>query len=155
MKKIFLTVFFSLLLLQTNFVFAKDQEVLVEEKAHPSITIQFNDMDELSKEWSEVEKEFEDKEIHIDSEDAGALGGILGFVLALVFFIVLVSLCAFIFWILMLVHAISKPIKSKALWILIILLFGIIGAIIYYFAVKREFKKKEEAIHAKKVDETK
>lgn len=155
MKKIFLTILFSLLLLQTNFIFAKDEEVLVEEKAHPSITIQFNDMDELSKEWTEVTKDFDDKEIHINYKDAGGLGGFLVVVLIFVFFIVLVFLGSLIFWLQMLIHAISKPITSKALWILILLIFGIVGAMIYYFAVKREFKKKEEVLHAEKVEENK
>ncbi len=154
MKKIFLTVFLSLLILQTNFVLAKDGEVVTEEK-NPSITIQFNDIDELSKEWSDVEKEFDNKEININYKDAGGLGGFVGVMLIFVLFIVLVCLAALIFWVLMLIHAISKPIKSKAVWILILLIFGIIGAIIYYFAVKREFNKKEEVVHAEKVDENK
>jgi hypothetical protein len=37
----------------------------------------------------------------------------------------------------MLVDAIKKPIQHKPLWIIILLLFGIVGAIVYYFAVKR------------------
>lgn len=142
------------MVLQTNFVLAKDGEVVIEEK-NPSITIQFNDMDELSKELSEVEKEFDNKEININYKDARGLGGFLGVILIFVFFIVLVCLLSLIFWVLMLIHAISKPIKSKAVWILILLIFGIIGAIIYYFAVKREFNKKEEMVTAQKVDENK
>jgi len=159
MKKIFFTVLFSILLLQTNPILAKEGEVLVEEKRIPSITIQFNDMDELSKEWSEVEseieKEFDKKEINIDYKDARGLGGFIGVILAFAFFVVLVCLAALVFWVLMLIHAISKPIKSKAVWILILLIFGIIGAVIYYFAVKREFNKKEETVTAEKVEENK
>jgi len=53
----------------------------------------------------------------------------------------------------MLVHAISKPIKSKALWILIILMFNALGALVYYFAVKREFNKNKDSVAAEKVEE--
>lgn len=63
------------------------------------------------------------------------LGWGFGFFL---FFIVL-FLLMFIFWIMMIVHAIRNPIEHKPLWILIMLLTGIIGAIIYYFAVKKDF----------------
>ena len=43
------------------------------------------------------------------------------------------------FWIWMLVHAIKHDIEEKPLWILVIGLMGIIGAIAYYFAVKRHY----------------
>ena len=55
--------------------------------------------------------------------------------------IVIVLILAAIFWVIMLVHAIRNPIKSKAVWVLILLLTGIIGAVVYYFAVKRKFNK--------------
>lgn len=43
------------------------------------------------------------------------------------------------FWIWMLVHAIKHDIEEKPLWILVIGLMGIIGAVVYYFAVKRHY----------------
>lgn len=45
----------------------------------------------------------------------------------------------FIFWIWMLVHAISNKISNKVLWIIILIFLWYLGAIIYYFAVKRKF----------------
>lgn len=59
-----------------------------------------------------------------------------GFV-ALAMFVVGAAL--FIFWIVMVVHAIKRPIEHKALWILVLLVGQGLGAIIYYFAVKRPF----------------
>lgn len=56
--------------------------------------------------------------------------------------IFLISLALFIFWVLMLVHAISKPIDSKPIWIILLAITGLLGAIVYYFAVKREFDKR-------------
>ena len=48
-----------------------------------------------------------------------------------------IGIVAFFFWFMMLVHAIKNPIEHKPIWILVLLLTGLIGAIIYYFAVKR------------------
>lgn len=55
--------------------------------------------------------------------------------------ILVVIILAAIFWLMMLIHAIRNPIKSKAVWMLLLLLTGIIGAIVYYFAVKRKLNK--------------
>ena len=42
------------------------------------------------------------------------------------------------FWVWMLVHAIKHDIDYKPVWILVLWFLNIFGAIIYYFAVKRE-----------------
>lgn len=61
--------------------------------------------------------------------------------------ILLIVLAFFIFWVVMLVHAISKnDLKDRTLWIVILLaglLFGFywIAAIVYYFAAKRPYGK--------------
>lgn len=47
------------------------------------------------------------------------------------------SLVGFVFWLVMLIHACSNNIPNKVLWIVLLFLFGIIAAIVYYFAVKR------------------
>ncbi|MEK7585128.1 MAG: PLDc N-terminal domain-containing protein [Patescibacteria group bacterium] len=59
----------------------------------------------------------------------------LGFGLAALVFVI--GIIAFIFWLMMLIHAIKHPIEYKPVWILVLLLTGLLGAIIYYFAVKR------------------
>jgi hypothetical protein len=55
--------------------------------------------------------------------------------------LIALGLAAFVFWLMMLIHAASKPIENKGMWIVLLVLTGIIGAIIYYFAVKRKFNK--------------
>ena len=50
----------------------------------------------------------------------------------------LVGILAFIFWLFMLIDAIKRDIEHKPIWILVLLLTGLIGAIVYYFAVKRK-----------------
>lgn len=62
--------------------------------------------------------------------------GIGGF-LAIFTFIILST----IFWIMMIVHATRHQITNKGIWIVIIVLTGILGAIIYYFIIKRKFDK--------------
>lgn len=42
------------------------------------------------------------------------------------------------FWIWMLVHAIKHDIEYKPIWILVLWFMSIVGAIVYYFAVKRK-----------------
>ncbi len=59
----------------------------------------------------------------------------IGIGLVAVFFIV--GILFFILWLLMLIHAIKNPIEHKPVWVLVLLLTGILGAIVYYFAVKR------------------
>jgi drug/metabolite transporter (DMT)-like permease len=49
----------------------------------------------------------------------------------------LIFILASIFWLWMLIHAIKSPIEHKPVWFLVLLLTGFIGAVIYYFAVKR------------------
>ena len=60
-----------------------------------------------------------------------------------IFFIILMIVLG-IFWLIMLIHAIVKPIENKPLWIIVLLLFGPLGAIVYYFAIKRPFTKIEK-----------
>jgi hypothetical protein len=45
------------------------------------------------------------------------------------------------FWIKMLVHAITHEISNKGFWIVIILITNILGAVTYYFSVKKNYDK--------------
>ena len=61
-----------------------------------------------------------------------------GIGLVAVFF--LVGVLAFIFWLLMVIDVIKRNVDHKPVWILVLLLTGILGAIVYYFAIKRKAK---------------
>ena len=50
----------------------------------------------------------------------------------------LLGLFLFVFWIMMLVDAIKNQTENKALWVVIIIFLGWLGAIIYYFAAKKK-----------------
>lgn len=52
---------------------------------------------------------------------------------------VVVAILAFVFWVWMLVDAITRTFTSdleKVVWILVIIFLNILGALIYYFAVR-------------------
>jgi hypothetical protein len=46
-----------------------------------------------------------------------------------------------IFWIMMIVHAVKYDIENKAMWLILMVFMGPIGALVYYFVVKRKFNK--------------
>lgn len=60
-----------------------------------------------------------------------------------IFFVV--GVLAFIFWLWMLIHVAIHKIENQVVWVLIIVFTGIIGAIIYYFVVKKELDKQEKS----------
>lgn len=63
---------------------------------------------------------------------AAALGGLAFLIIWLV-----VGIAAFVFWLVMLIDAIRREFSNpndKVLWIVLMVIFGILGAIIYYFA---------------------
>lgn len=70
-----------------------------------------------------------------------------GVVILIVFFwLIIIGLVvwAFVFWILMIVDCATKKFKNdtdKIVWILVIIFTHIIGALIYYFIVKRKNRK--------------
>ena len=75
------------------------------------------------------------------------VGGIFGFIMILMVLAVLTS----VFWIWMIIDcAMRKNFKSdtdKVVWILVLVFAGIIGAVIYYFVIKRNLdphKKKHK-----------
>jgi hypothetical protein len=78
----------------------------------------------------------------------GFINGLLGFGLSVLLIVLLLSIASFAFWLVMLIHAASKPIEKRVLWILVQVFFGVAGSIVYYFAVKREFDRKTREAQA-------
>ena len=71
-------------------------------------------------------------------------GLIAAIVLGTFFITFVVGIFFFVFWILMLVDVIQRKFKKdsdKIIWILIIVFTNWVGAIIYYFVVKKPNKK--------------
>lgn len=67
--------------------------------------------------------------------------GILG--VLLVIFIIAIAIWAFVFWILMIVDCATRKFRDsteKIVWMIVIVFLQIIGALIYYFVVKRQNK---------------
>lgn len=75
---------------------------------------------------------------------AGAvIGGLIIFFVVLWIVIIGFAIFSLVFWILMIVDVAKRNFKQendKIMWILIVILTGIIGALIYYFMVKRKDK---------------
>ena len=63
----------------------------------------------------------------------------------LMFFLILLGALLFVFWITMLIDAINRKFKesnNKIIWVLVNIFVGILGALIYYFAIYNNDKTK-------------
>ena len=74
----------------------------------------------------------------------GMVKGFLGWGIGIFLLFSVLGILATVFWIMMIVHAATHDIKDKTMWILIIVFsglvgLGLIGALVYYFVVKRNF----------------
>jgi hypothetical protein len=77
------------------------------------------------------------------AEMAMAASLVMFFMVIWIFFMI-IAILGTIFWIFMIVDVAQRKFRNesdKVLWILIVVLAGLIGAIIYYFVVKRKNKK--------------
>lgn len=70
-----------------------------------------------------------------------AIGSFLAWGSSFILLFWVAGIAATVFWIMMIVHAASKPVEGKAAWIILMIFTHFLGALIYYFAVKRSFKK--------------
>ena len=69
----------------------------------------------------------------------------IGLIILLVIAIIALIIAGFVFWIMMIIDVSRRNFKEsseKAIWVLLIVLTGLIGATIYYFVVKKAKKKK-------------
>ncbi len=62
------------------------------------------------------------------------LGGILAIVLPIGFL-------AVAFWLWMVVDVLSHPIPNKALWAVLVIILGDIGALVYFFTARRQYRR--------------
>jgi len=61
--------------------------------------------------------------------------------LSIVLIFLALTIWATVFWIMMIVHAVKHDADNKALmWVILMVFTGIIGALVYYFVVKRKPK---------------
>lgn len=69
-------------------------------------------------------------------------------IIFLILFIIGIGILLTVFWILMIIDCAKRDFKdesTKVVWIVILVLFHVIAAIIYYFAVKRPEDRKNKA----------
>lgn len=78
----------------------------------------------------------------VPCEELGeAIGGMLGWGIALILLVGVLGVLASILWLVMIIHAAKHDIENKGMWIILMVLMGPIGAIVYYFMVKRGFNE--------------
>ena len=85
--------------------------------------------------------------LSLESNAVSPLAGLLVLIGFILFFLVIlgIGIAATVFWILMIVDAAKRKFETdgeKVAWILILAFIGIIGAIVYYFVVKKKDKSK-------------
>lgn len=69
--------------------------------------------------------------------------GLVWGIMLLMFLMILLAIAGLVFWVWMLVDCAKRTMKEsdKVVWIIVLALTSYLGAIIYYFAVKRASKK--------------
>jgi len=75
------------------------------------------------------------------------IGAFIGGIIFLILLAVAVAIFLFVFWIKMIIDCAKRDFKGdneKIVWILVIVLLGVLGAAIYYFAVKENKKPKKK-----------
>jgi len=64
------------------------------------------------------------------------------FIVIIILLAIILGIASFVFWILMVIDAAKRGFKNsneKVVWIIVIVLLGALGALIYYFAVSSIF----------------
>ncbi|GEM_PF-827545 len=67
--------------------------------------------------------------------------GLAGFIVLFI-----LGILSTIFWVMMIIHAAKHNIDNKAMWIILLVFTGIIGALIYYFEVKKKMDKQTSPV---------
>lgn len=55
-----------------------------------------------------------------------------------------IAIAIFIFWLWMLIDCLKREFEDKLVWVLVLILTGFLGAILYYFLVKSKTKEKKK-----------
>ena len=76
-----------------------------------------------------------------DSAAAAAVFGGIGLIFILIWLLLIgLGIAGFVLWLISLIHVLQhNDVKDRVMWILILLLVGTIGGVIYFFTVKRTY----------------
>ncbi len=84
-----------------------------------------------------------------DASANAVSGGVVAVIFAVWGVLVIGGILLLVFWVVMLIDVLKrtnwKQESDKTLWILLVILLGYLGAIIYYFAIKRQLDAKKSA----------
>lgn len=83
----------------------------------------------------------------LDSDFQNKIGFdyIFRFVGKIFFYLIPIFIILFAFWIWMLVDVIKRDFPDKTLWIVLIIILGFIGALLYFFIIRITLRKKEKS----------
>lgn len=92
---------------------------------------------------------------HTQAEATATAAGIGIFLMLMFLFFALLFIVSFVFWIIMLIHASQNDIPDKNMWVVILvvsLIVGLpmVGSIVYYFVVKKNFPQSKSTQQSKK-----
>ena len=85
------------------------------------------------------------QKILMNNEAIASIRTLLGFFMLMMLLVVVIGALLFAFWIWMIIDCAKRKFRNetdKVVWILVIVLLSVLGAAIYYFAVKINDKKK-------------
>ena len=81
---------------------------------------------------------------HVPSGAGAAMAGLTLFIMIFTMVMFALAVLLIVFWIWMIIDCAQRKFKQendKIIWILVIVLLGLIGALVYYFVVKLGSKK--------------
>ncbi|EKD65072.1 MAG: hypothetical protein ACD_50C00198G0008 [uncultured bacterium] len=134
----FLSLALSLLFFAAPLSFAQDApESVPAEESSDAFSTEFS-YDEISSGVSSGECTLNGEIVPCD-EFFDQMGGFFAWGMGFMIFAGVIGLAATVFWVMMLIHAATKPIENRAMWIILMVFTGVVGALIYYIVVKRHF----------------
>lgn len=145
MKLKFLSIFLFALF-ATSFVFAQNNDSVNMQISDSGISVTSEDGSFMihNDGASLNSNRFKDGDCFVNDkrvpcEDLGK--GMFGLLVILPFLFLIIGLVLFVFWLMALIHALTKPIENKIVWVIVIV-FVPFGFILYYFIEMRPFNKK-------------
>lgn len=140
LKILFLTIPLLVLSTESSAIASKEyRPTLAYEETEATETTISDPVEEadLERQTQELALRWEEKiESHLKAEK---------YIIAIIAIFALIPLAFCVFWFFMLVHALTKPIENKVVWVIVLIFLPFLGALLYYFVVKRNFDASKQA----------
>jgi len=89
----------------------------------------------------------------VDTDFHKKLGSeyVFGIIKKISIFAIPIFIATSAFWVWMLIDVLKRDFENKVLWIILLLILGFLGAILYFFIIRRKLNKKEQNTSYQKV----